>query len=71
MENINFDSLKVIKTRKGIAEKDYMKHLPKPLNPQELVWEHLDQSGIDTQRFVRIIHSDKTSVSVFTKAYFE
>ena len=71
MENINFDSLQTLKTKKGIAEKDYMKHLPKPLKPQELIWVHPNQDDIDAERFMRIIHSDKESVSVFIKTYFE
>jgi hypothetical protein len=71
MEKFNFDSLEILKTKKGVAEKDYMKHLPKPLSPQETVWKHPDQTGIITERFLRIIHSDKTSVSVFSSVYFE
>ena len=71
MKDIDFKNLKVLKTKKGVAEKDYMKHLPKPLSPHETVWEHPDQSGIIAERFLRIIHSDRTSVSVFSSVYFE
>lgn len=57
--------------KKGIAEKGWNLHLPNFLKPQEKVWVHPDQSGIDAKQYLRIIHSDEISVSVFSRRYFE
>jgi len=57
--------------KKGIADKGWNIHLPNPLKPQETVWIHQDQTGIDTRQYVRIIHSEPNVVSVFSKRYFE
>jgi hypothetical protein len=57
--------------KKGIADKGWNIHLPNPLKPQETVWVHPDQAGIDPKHYIRIIHSDPQVTSVFSKRYFE
>jgi hypothetical protein len=67
---LKFNDLKQVKLKKGIADKGWNQHLPNQLLPEEIVWVHPDQSGFGNQ-FMRIVHSDKSSVSVFSKSYFE
>jgi hypothetical protein len=69
MESI--ENLKTVTLKKGISEKGWNLHLPNPLKPLEKVWVHQDQSGIDQEKYLRIIHSDKLVTSVFSKSYFE
>jgi hypothetical protein len=68
---MDLTKLNQVTLKKGIAEKGWNLHLPNFLKPQERVWIHPDQSGIDTKQYLRIIHSDENSISVFSKRYFE
>jgi hypothetical protein len=65
------ENLKTTTLKKGISEKNWNLHLPNPLKPLEKVWIHQDQSGIDQEKYLRIIHSDELVASVFSKNYFE
>lgn len=67
----SLDKLKKVSLKKGISEKGWNLHLPHPLKPLEDVWIHQDQSGIDSEKYLRIIHSEDLVVSVFSKNYFE
>jgi hypothetical protein len=67
----SLEKLKTVSLKKGISEKTLNLHLPNPLKPLEKVWVHQDQSGIDSEKYLRIIHSQDLVVSVFSKNYFE
>lgn len=68
---MDLQKLEKKKLKRGIAEKGWNKHLFNPLLPEEIVYIHQDQSGIDGKKFVRIIHSPEKVVSVFSREYFE
>jgi hypothetical protein len=67
---IELDKLEKIKLRRGISEKSWNLVLPVPLKEYEVVSIHPDQSDVN-KPYVKIIHSDCETVSVFTRAYFE
>jgi hypothetical protein len=67
----SLENLQTVTLKRGISEKDWNTHLPNPLKPFEKVWIHQDQSGIDSKKYLRIIHSDDFVTSVFSKNYFE
>ena len=67
----SLENLKTVTLKRGISENGWNLHLPNPLKPFEKVWIHQDQSGIDQEKYLRIIHSDKLVTSVFSKSYFE
>lgn len=64
-------NLEKIKLKRGIAERGWNKHLPVPLLPEESVYVHPDQHGLNEKNFIRIIHSDGKNISVFSKEHFE
>ena len=65
------EKLEKKKLKRGVADKDWNKHLPNPLLPEEIVYIHPNQESIDTKRYVRIIHSEERVSSIFSKEYFE
>jgi hypothetical protein len=67
---LELDKLEKIKLKRGIADKEWNLALPVPLKEYEIVSIHPDQSEIG-KSYVKIIHSDGNTVSVFTRAYFE
>jgi hypothetical protein len=64
------DKLEKVKLKRGISDKGWNLSLPVPLKEYEIVSIHPDQSGVN-KSYVKIIHSDGNTVSIFTRAYFE
>lgn len=64
------DKLEKVKLKKGISDKGWNLALPVPLKEYEIVSIHPDQSDV-SKSYVKIIHSDGNTVSIFTRAYFE
>jgi hypothetical protein len=64
------DKLEKIKLKRGIAEKSWNLSLPVPLNEYEIVNVHPEQSDVN-KTYVKIIHSDGVTVSIFSRSYFE
>ena len=66
----DLDKLEKLKLKRGISEKGWNLALPVPLKEYEEVGVHPDQSDVN-KTYVKIVHSDGFTVSVFTRAYFE
>jgi hypothetical protein len=67
---IELDKLEKIKLKRGISEKGWNLALPVPLKEYEVVSIHPDQTDVNKE-YIKIIHSDGETFSIFTRAYFE
>ena len=67
---INLESLKKLKLKKNIYEKVWNKSLVVPFLQEEIVFVHPNQKGV-SDKYIKIIHSDEITVSIFSKSYFE
>lgn len=65
----SLDGLKTGIVKKGIGDLSWNRHLFVPLENNEKIYVHPDQEGV-SEKFIRVIHSDYNSVSIFTKSYF-
>jgi hypothetical protein len=62
-------NFKKVRVKKEVSEYGWVKSLPAPLERDEEVFVDSDQGGVDP-RFVRVIHSEWKSRSIFHKAHF-
>jgi hypothetical protein len=59
------DDLEKIVVDKNIASVGWNQHLPNPLQPDEVVFKHPDQTGV-ANGYVKIIHGDVKNIAVFS-----
>jgi len=63
--NGSTDGLETIIVNKSISNVSWNQHLPCPLQPEEVVFKHPDQTDV-TEKSVRIIHGEKKNISIFS-----
>lgn len=64
------DGLEKMRVKDEVAKAGWNKHLIMPLELDEVVYVHPDQSDVPNQ-YIKVIHSEKKCVSTFGKSEFD